>query len=301
MIYHSEGKFKGVGELDLYYQSWHPAGKIRGILVVVHGLGGHSGRYGNIVEHLLPQQYAIYGLDLRGHGQSPGQRGYINNWAEFRDDLQAFIKFVQQQQPGYPMFILGHSLGGVIVIDYTLRCPQDASSLQGVIVLAPSIGEIGVSPYRLLLAKLLSRAWPRFTLGTGLDAADGSRANDVCDPLQHTRGTARLATEFFATRAWIYAHVADWRSPLLILHGGGDRVALPAGSESFYQQVNYPDKLRIEYPGAYHEIQQDLNYPEVMADLGDWLERHLPIEAVKLESVMSSESSTAPPTRGWGL
>ncbi|MFM9159301.1 MAG: alpha/beta hydrolase, partial [Dolichospermum sp.] len=119
MIYHSdaiasrqEGKFSGVGGLDLYYQSWHPGGEVRGILAIVHGLGGHSGLYKTIVEHLLPREYAVYALDLRGHGRSSGQRGYINTWTEFRDDLQAFLKLIQQQQPGYPIFLLGHSLGG---------------------------------------------------------------------------------------------------------------------------------------------------------------------------------------------
>lgn len=294
MIYHSEGNFKGVGGLDLYYQSWIPALKVRGVLAVVHGLGGHSGRFYNIVEHLLPKQYAIYGVDMRGHGRSPGQRGYINSWAEFREDVRSLLKLIQQQQPGVPIFLLGHSLGGVIVFDYGLHYAKNAPALQGVIALAPSIGEVGVSPFRLLLGKMLSRVWPQFTMHTGLDPTAGSRDEKVVsaisqDELRHTVGTARLSTEFFATRAWIHAHASDWQVPLLILQGGDDRVALAAGSQNFYQKVTYPDKLLIEYPEAYHEIQADLNYQEVMADLGNWLEQHLPSEVAPLESVMSIE------------
>ncbi len=282
-----EGKFRGAGGLDLYYQSWHPEGKVRAILAILHGLGAHSDRYSNVVQHLIPKQYSVYAFDLRGHGRSPGQRGYINAWSEFREDLGAFLELIQTQNPGCPVFLLGHSLGAVIVLDYVLRYPQQASLLQSAIALAPTLGKVGVSPIRVLLGKMLSRVWPRFTLNTGIDLTAGSRdqqilAASIQDTLRHTRATARLATEFFATVDWINAHAADWQLPLLILHGGADRVALPLGSDIFYQQINCQDKLRIEYPGAYHEIQSDLNYREVMADLEDWLERHLASEVVQL-------------------
>ncbi|MGB3420851.1 MAG: lysophospholipase [Dolichospermum sp.] len=286
MIYHSdaiasrqEGKFSGVGGLDLYYQSWHPGGEVRGILAIVHGLGGHSGLYKTIVECLLPREYAVYALDLRGHGRSSGQRGYINTWAEFRDDLQAFLKLIQQQQPGYPIFLLGHSLGGVIALDYTLHYVKDQSTLAGVIGFSPSIGQVGVPLSRVVLGKLFSRVWPRFSLHIGLDFSAGSRNQKILDSytqdkLRHTLATARLSTEFFATVDWIHTHAEKWQVPLLILHGGADRIALPAGSQMFYEKVNYPDKLRIEYPGAYHNLHDDINYFEVITDLVDWMNKH---------------------------
>lgn len=293
-IYHSVGTFKGVGGIDLYYQNWNPGGKIRGILALVHGLGGHSGLYKNIIEHLLPQQYAVYGLDLRGHGQSPGQRGYINTWSEFRDDVRTFLKMIQQQQPQIPIFLFGHSMGGMIVLEYALRHPEEISALQGVIAVAPSIGEVGVSPVRVLLGKMLSRLWPRFSLNTGLDITAGSRdpkivATYTQDPLRHTRATARFSTEFFTTLAWINAHAEEWEAPLLILHGGADRVVFPEGSEIFYQRVTYPDKLRIEYSGAYHDLHCDLNYREFLSDLSNWMEQHLPAQVRQLEPMMSNE------------
>jgi alpha-beta hydrolase superfamily lysophospholipase len=293
MIYHSEGTFKGVGGLDLYYQSWYPEGKVRGILAIVHGLGAHSGRYNNVVQHLIPKQYAVYGLDLRGHGRSLGQRGHINTWAEFREDLQIFLQLIHSQQPKCPIFLMGHSLGSVVVLDYVLRYPQDASVLQGVIALAPTLGKVGVSRIKLLVGNLLSQVWPQFTLSTGIDLTAGSRDEKILaayaqDPLRHTRASARLATEFFATVNWINAHAADWKLPLLILHGSADRVALPEGGDSFCQRVTCSDKKRVEYPGAYHELQNDLNYRDVLADLEDWLERHLPPGVEKLESVMGN-------------
>ncbi|MCC5637774.1 alpha/beta hydrolase [Nostoc sp. CHAB 5844] len=283
MVDHRESTFKGIGEVELYYQSWKPTGKVKAVLAMVHGLGGHSNKYNNIIQHLKPKQYAIYGFDMRGHGRSPGQRGYINSWAEFREDVRIFLALIQTQHPGCPIFLLGHSLGSIVVLDYVLHYPQAAAVLKGVIILAPSLGKVGVSKIKLFLGQLLSWVWPRFTLNTGLDLAAGTRDEKVLatytqDALRHTLGTARLATEFFDTVAWINHHTAEWRSPLLILHGGADRVALPEGGKIFYEQLtSCTDKTRIEYPDAYHELQDDLNYQEVLADLESWLEKHLPL------------------------
>ncbi len=206
-------------------------------------------------------------------------RGHINSWTELREDLKAFLELIATQQPQIPLFLLGHSFGGVIVLDYVLHYPQTIAALKSVITIAPALGKVGVSKFRLLLGKLLSQIWPSFTLNTGLDVAAGSRDEKALviyaqDTLRHTRASARLSTEYLATVNWIYHHAPEWKIPLLILHGGADRVVLPEGSETFYQLVPYPDKLRIEYPGAYHELQDDLNYLEVLTDLENWLERH---------------------------
>ncbi|ALF53505.1 lysophospholipase [Nostoc piscinale CENA21] len=281
MIDHSESIFRSIGEVDLYYQSWQPTSNIKAVLVIVHGLGGHSSKYNNIVQHFIPKQYAVYSFDLRGHGRSPGQRGYINSWAEFREDLRTFLELIQSQHPKLPIFLLGHSLGSIIVLDYVLRYPQAAAVLQGVILLAPSLGKVGVSQIKLLLGQLLSRVWPRFTLNTGLDLSAGARDEKVLaiyaqDTLRHTLGTARLATEFLNTVNWINHHTNEWKLPLLILHGGADRITLPEGSQIFYEQLTTcQDKTIIVYPDAYHELQDDLNYQEVLADLESWLEGHL--------------------------
>lgn len=280
MIDTSKGTFEGVGKLNLFYQTWQPQGKAKAILVIVHGLGGHSSKYGNIIKHFSPKQYTIYAFDMRGHGRSPGQRGYINSWAEFREDLRTFFDLVQTQQPKCPIFLLGHSLGSVVVLDYILRYPQETAVLQGVITLAPSLGKVGVPKVKLIIGQLMSRIWPRFSLSTGIDLAAGARDEKVLaayaqDKLRHTLGTARLATEFLDTVAWVNNHAAEWKLPLLILHGGADRVTLPHSSKVFYEQVTCANKTRIEYPEAYHELQDDLNYQEVLADLESWIEKHL--------------------------
>ncbi|CDN09798.1 Lysophospholipase; Monoglyceride lipase; putative [Richelia intracellularis] len=277
---HHEGTFDGVKFVNLYYQNWHPQGQTRAILIIIHGLGGHSGLYANIINHLIPKNYAVYSFDLRGHGQSPGQRGYINSWDDFRQDLQAFVQLITNQQGEKPYFLLGHSLGGVIVLDYILHFPQIARELKGAIALAPSIGKVGIPGWKLLLGKFLSRIFPSFSLSTGMKADAASRDEKVVaayiqDPLRHTRGTARLATEYLQTVAAIRERVSDIHTPLLIMHGGADTIAQLEGSLEFFHQVTFADKQWREYPETYHEIQSDINYPEVLKDMEDWLEQHL--------------------------
>ncbi|HEY9675899.1 MAG TPA: lysophospholipase [Waterburya sp.] len=281
MTHHKEGTLQGVGGLNLYYQSWHPEGQVCAVLAIVHGLGGHSGLFGNVVQYFVPKNYAIYGFDLRGHGRSQGQRGHINHWSEFREDARTFLQLIKTQEPGCPCFLLGHSVGAVIVFDYVLRSPAEASALQGVVALSPALGPVGVPAFKLALGRLLSRVWPHFTLNTGIDLSAASSDPAVLaayaqDQLRHSRGSARLSTQYLDTVAWIQAHAADWRSPLLILHGGADQVALPEGGYLFFQRVTILDKERREYPGVYHEIQNDRNYQEMLTDLDNWLERHLP-------------------------
>ncbi|GAB4535784.1 MAG: monoacylglycerol lipase [Pleurocapsa sp.] len=279
---HQQGKFSVIQNLELYYQSWHPNENVRGIVVFIHGLGGHSGVFDNLVEFLVARNFSVYGFDLRGHGRSPGQRGYINNWSEFREDVQAFLHFVRIQECDRPLFLLGQSLGGTIALDYALRYP---SGLQGLVVLSPALG-VNISPLKLIIGRIFSRFFPRFTLDTGIDLTTGSRdpqvvAGYAADTLRHTQGTARLATEFFNTVTWIETHARDLQVPLLILHGQADRVTLVENSRLFFERVTLADKEIKEYPDSYHELHNDLNYQEVLADIGSWLERHLNIKRIE--------------------
>ncbi|MBW4551631.1 MAG: alpha/beta fold hydrolase [Aphanocapsa sp. GSE-SYN-MK-11-07L] len=274
---HLEGTFKGFGDCHLYFQSWHPESSSQAIVVLVHGLGGHSGVFQNVVEYLVPQGYEVYALDLRGHGRSSGQRGHINRWLEFRADLAAFLQQIRAQRSGCPIILWGHSLGGTIVLDYGLRSPKQ---IQGLIVTAPALGKISVPAYKLKLGKWLSKLMPRFSLRSGLAKNLASRdpialAAYLQDPLRHEYGSARLVTEFFATVNWINDHAADLQIPLLIMHGSGDRVTAPEGSRAFFQHVLFPDKEHREYPGSYHDLYIDLDYHRMFTDVDVWLDRHL--------------------------
>ncbi|MGF1604588.1 MAG: alpha/beta hydrolase [Thermosynechococcaceae cyanobacterium] len=274
-MHHREGTFLGAGDLPLYYQAWHPS-DLRATSVIVHGLGGHSGRHDTVVQTLVPKGYGVYAFDLRGHGRSSGQRAYINAWSEFRQDLDCFLAFVQKQHGTVPCFLLGHSLGAMIVLDYVLRTPRP---LQGVIVSSLPI-ENSIPLLQKLLGQLLSRIWPRFSLRSGLDPCLGSRDQAVMeelltDPLRHYQGTARMVTEFSKTAAWVLEHASNLQTPLLMMHGGDDRVALPSSSQIFFERVTFANKEYYLYPESYHDLYIDINYPEVLADLVAWLEQQL--------------------------
>ena len=275
-----EGTFTGVDRLQLYYQSWDPKQKVKGVVVIVHGLGGHSNKYNNVVNHLVDRGFTLYAFDQRGHGRSPGQRGYISSWAELRTDLDIFLKLIEKETKDYPCFLLGHSLGGALVLDYGLRIKNPQTELQGIIAMAPPLGAVGVPSWRRFIGSVLSRIYPRFSLDLGIDLSYGSRDPQVVeaykkDTLRHSRGTARLSTEFSKTVAWINSHPQDWQLPLLILYGGEDKVTLPHNNHLFFNGITFADKEIKEYPESYHELQNDLNYQEVLADIEDWLERHL--------------------------
>ena len=274
---HSTGTFRGAGGMDLAYQRWLPEGTPRAALIIVHGFGEHGGRYMNVVNRLVPTGYAIYALDNRGHGRSPGQRGHINDWSEFRDDLGAFVALVSKEQAGHPLFLLGHSMGGLIVLEYAERHPE---GLRGVVASAPLLAQPGISPVKLALSRVISRVMPSFSLDAGLDTTAISRDGEVVtayrtDPLVQGRGTARLSTEITSAVRRTQAGAASWTLPLLIVHGSADRLVPPSGSQTFFEHVpTTVDKERHVIEGGYHEPHNDTSKEQALDIEQQWLDRH---------------------------
>lgn len=297
---HPQGTFNGSRNLQLFYQSWYPpaCGKpsmgsatnpiatnpIKGVLAIVHGLGEHSGRYCSIVEGLTAAGYAVFGFDNQGHGKSEGQRGHIESWKDYRDNTQAFLQLVRRQEPTAPLFLMGHSLGGLIVLDYVLRSARtaefEALNLEGIVVSAPPIQpmESTASSIRIVLARLLSGVLPRVSLKMGLSQDALSRDQTVteqavCDPLTHSYVTLRWGSETLSTIDWVKKHIQQLRLPILLTHGEADPIVAPDGTRAIYQQIESPNKALNIYPGSYHEPHNDLDAKSVVADLVSWLEK----------------------------
>ncbi len=281
---HREGSFAASDGLELYRQCWRPEGRTRAALAIVHGMGEHSGRYQNVIHALVPKGYVIHGFDLRGCGRSPGQRGHIDSWSQFRGDLDAFLRSVREQErlicpppgeSGVPLFLMGHSMGGLIVLDYVLRRPE---GLVGTLLSAPGLEPLGVAkPWMVLVARLLTRIWPRFALDVELEVAAVSRDSAVVeayrqDPLCHAKGSVRWGTESLAVIEWIKAHAGDLRLPILMTHGSADRLVSPAGTRAFFDAVTFPDKTFHLYQGGYHEPHNDLDHEQVLGDYQSWLD-----------------------------
>jgi alpha-beta hydrolase superfamily lysophospholipase len=272
-----EGWFTGAGGLSLFRRTWRPTGRTRAVLVNVHGLGDHSGLYPALVQFFTARGVAVYAYDVRGNGRSPGQRAYVERWDEYLDDLARFLELVHKEEPGTPVFLLGNSLGGLIVLDYAL---QQCDGIQGVIAASPPLGRLGVPAPLMALGRVLSRVWPRFSIRTGLDLSGLARdpavaATVLADPLFHRVGTARLSTEVTAAIARVRAGAPRFSLPLLLLHGSADRMVPPDGSRDFIGRVRFHDRELREYAGAYHVLFADLDHERVLADVERWIAAHL--------------------------
>ena len=261
-----------------YYQRWSPDTNPAGArLVVVHGFGEHSELYRHLAEFFVDRSYEVLALDLRGHGRSAGPRGFIRNWDEYREDVDTLMKVDGDAIPPLPAFLVGHSMGGLIAIEYALHYP---GRLAGVVAMGPALGDIGVSPFLLRLSRVMSKVWPGFALDTGLDSASMSRDPKVverldADPMTHGRGTARLGTEVVDTIARVRRRAGELKVPILLQHGEDDRVALPDGTRWFFERITHPDKELKTYPGGYHNLFIDINWREVLRDIDEWISRRL--------------------------
>ena len=300
---HEEGRFAGVGDLQLYWQGWLPdaahstprhrrrAARCRAarrrtadaaphdaapqaVLALVHGVGEHSGRYMNLVGPLVEGGYPVYSYDQRGHGRSPGPRVHIERWTDYRDDLRAFLGLVAQNAPDRPLVLYGHSMGSLVVLDYLLQRP---GGLAGAIVSGVALQPAGVGkPYQAAMARVLSRVTPRLSVDLGIHADsltgddEGLRAA-TSDPYLTSRATVRWGAESLATVRRITAGMAAIDLPLLVLHGGADPLNRLAGAQALIDAVPNPDKTLLVYPGVRHEPHNDRGHEQVAADVKEWL------------------------------
>jgi alpha-beta hydrolase superfamily lysophospholipase len=288
-----ERRFRGAAGEELVARAWRPQTEARAAVIAVHGFGDHSGRYGQLLEALVPRGLAVHAFDLRGHGRSPGRRGHIEHWAHYREDLRAFVRRTAREEgPERPLFLLGNSLGGLVVLEYAIHHPE---GLAGVIADSPALVPTGVgNRFLRLLAMALSRTWPTFSVSVPMapepvEAADPAETQTAPpapapipiepaprDPLLHSRLSARAATEAMAAIDFTRRNAARLRLPLLVLHGGADRIVDPEGSRAFVADASSPDKELLEYPGVFHDARADDVRERILDDIADWLERHIP-------------------------
>lgn len=275
---HREFHFEGMNGISLYSQYWLPEVSPKAVIALVHGFGEHSSRYMNVVNHMVSNQYGVYGYDHRGHGNSPGQRGHIDSWVEYRIDLLNFLKMIRVKQLERPIFLMGHSMGALIALDFIL---SENEKLAGAIISGAPIDPVGVAkPYLVALARILSRIYPRFSLDLGLDHDAISRIQSVVrsykeDPLVHGKITARWGTESLSVLESVKMQVENVNIPILMIHGEADRFSSAEGAKKFFDQIRFHDKEFISYPAGYHEPHNDLDYEKMLSDLLNWINRHM--------------------------
>jgi alpha-beta hydrolase superfamily lysophospholipase len=274
----TEDTFEGMGGIQLFAQRWRPEGTPRAVLAIVHGFGEHSGRYSGLVEYLVSRGYAVHGFDLRGHGRSPGQRGHVNSWAEYREDVRAFLGHVARHEPGQSPFLLGHSLGSIIALDYVLRHPD---GLRGLVLSGMAVDPVGAAtPLLVATARLLSRLWPSFALEMKLEKSALSRLPEVvsayiADPLVHGKGSARWGTETLDAIEWVKVHASELQLPLLVIHGEGDRINSVAGARRIHEAARSASKRLLLVPGGHHEPHNDVGQEQVFQAVEEFLAARL--------------------------
>jgi len=275
---HIEGNFKGVRNTNIYYQAWLPAGDVKAVLLVVHGLGEHSGRYMNVVDHFVPLGYAVYALDHIGHGKSDGDREIVANFEDFTDTLTIYFNMVKDWQKDKPVFLLGHSLGGAIVSYYLLDHQAD---FKGAVISAPAV-KVGdsISALTITMSKVLSKLAPKMGV-LALDATTISKDPLVVqayvnDPLVfHGKTPARMGAEMLSAMQRISAEAGKITLPIIIVQGGDDKLVDPAGAQMLNDMASSKDKTLEIYPGMYHEVFNEPNRLRVLKDVETWLAAHL--------------------------
>jgi len=275
---HIEGSFIDVHNTSIYHQAWLPEGDVKAVLLIVHGLGEHSGRYMNVVNHFVPLGYAVYGFDLIGHGKSGGEREVIDRFTDYTETLTIYSSMVKDWQPGKPVFLLGHSMGGLIV-PYYLLDSQDG--FRGAVISAPLVKvSDNISQTTIFMGQLLSMIAPRMGLlaldPTGISCDAEVVEAYVNDPLVfHGKTPARLAAEMLKAMQRVTAEAGKINLPMIIVQGSADVLVDPGGAQMLYSGASSPDKTLKIYDGVHHEVFNEPERARTLEDVRSWLEARI--------------------------
>jgi alpha-beta hydrolase superfamily lysophospholipase len=266
--------------LSIFYR-FYPADGELARLVIAHGLGEHSGRYHNVVKAMVSQSISVWAADHRGHGQSGGPRGHVSSFQDYINDLQQIIVISRQETPSsIKTFLLGHSMGGLIALNYAAQYPD---MIQGLILSSPALGmKVKVPPFKQAVGKIMSYIWPGLTLANELDSSKISRDTGVVaaynqDPLVHNKVTARWFTEFLEALRNAIRLAPDIRIPVLMQIAGNDHLVDSEASRLFFSRLPGENKTFQLYNGLFHEVynETEADRVKVLGELKEWITARL--------------------------
>lgn len=281
-ISHNQGRLSTADQVELAWQAWTPPAP-HGVIVVIHGLAEHSGRYRETAGFLASHGWAVYTADLRGHGQSAdGRRSgrvHVDQFTDYFHDVDAIIELARKPNGTLPIFLLGHSMGGLIALIYALEKP---AGLAGAIISSPALGTHPDSQPPLLLkllVKVLSRLAPRLLFKSELDTSLISRDPEVVqayidDPLVSKRVSARWYAAMMKTMDDAFARAASLRIPMLLMQSGADRLVDPAATDRWAAAAPTEFVDLVIWDGFYHEMLNEPGKDQVRDKLINWLELH---------------------------
>lgn len=269
----------------VYYRVQVPQ-EMKALVVFVHGVCEHCGRYDYLAGEMLNAGYGVVRSDLRGHGKSGGIRGYTSNYLEFSDDLEELMGKVRDEFPDVPLYMLGHSMGALISVLYAIAHPgvlkgQILSGLPAIELPLPSIK---------LLRKLPFEKFPKIRVANDLGkvaSRDPEVVSDyISDPLNLKKQTIKMAAEMFLKApVFLEDHVWEYDLPCLLLHGGDDRIVTKDSSLWFADKIMSEDKTRIVYPELFHEIFNEKEKDQVIADVISWLDARYALEPAEGDGI----------------
>ena len=275
---HTESSYSNEQGVTIFTQQWLPEGAPRAGILLVHGLSEHSGRYQHLAEYFVARGYALFGLDHPGHGRSGGARAYVKRFAEFLTTLNQFNQSIRDAHPTLPLFLYGHSMGGLISLHFLPEVQQDFRG--AVLSAAPVSVPSHVSAFVIFVGRILSRLFPKVRL-VPLDSSGISRDQAVVraydeDP-QVFRGkaTARLAAELMMAIQGAPAAANRIQLPTLVLQGTADPIVEPTDGPRLHRELASVDKTLLEYPGLLHEVHNEPEQQQVFRDVEAWLEHLL--------------------------
>lgn len=262
------------GAPDLLVRRW-PRPEPTARLLLVHGFAEHSGRYDHVAAALLACGIDVTAFDLRGHGESGGTRAFVERFDDYLDDVDAALGTITGQRGAEPLFLLGHSMGGLVAALHVLDRP---TGIDGLVMSSPCFGfAVRVPGWKSTAARVCSRLLPRLSLPSGLDRDLLSHDPEIQralrqDPHSLTNATARWYTETLAAQRRGLARAGDLRLPLLCQAAGIDGVVDAEQGRRFFDAAGSTDKQWLDYDGLYHEIYNELQRDRVLQDLTTWLE-----------------------------
>jgi len=274
---HREFSWNSSDKFKIYSQVWEPEESPKAVITLIHGLGEHSGRYNHWAKKFVENDFAVVTMDLRCHGKSQGSRGGVSVYNQLLNDIDQLIAETEKLYPEKPIFLYGHSLGGLLTINYTLRRKP---FIKAIIATSPGLKMVE-PPHKALyyLALGIRPFLPFLTMNSQLNPNHISRNKEevdkyVADPLVHNKASVELFIGSFAAGEWSLLHAREFHLPLLILHGSGDKICSHEASESFANKTKDISEIKI-YEGAYHELHNEDIKDEVFAYIKDWTEKVL--------------------------
>ncbi|WP_431237966.1 lysophospholipase [Mycolicibacterium aichiense] len=274
----TERTFDGVGGVRIVYDVWTPDTQPRGVVVLSHGLGEHAGRYHHVAERFGQAGLITYALDHRGHGRSGGKRVMVRSIDEYTGDFGSLVTTATAEHPDLPRIVLGHSMGGGIVFTYGVEHPGDYTLM---VLSGPAVAaNVGVPPVKAFLGKAVGSLLPNLPVEE-LDANAVSRDPAVvaaynADPLVwHGKVPAGIAKALLKVGETMPQRARGLTAPLLVVHGGADRLVPAAGSERLVECVGSADVNRKVYPELFHEVFNEPERDLVLDDVTAWIEARL--------------------------